>query len=139
MDRFPVPKNYGLRSVLLASFNSLKKEQIDWLTNSNTDVIKDFSKGIEIIKNFIYEFCIDIAVEIFERGHVSITYSDNPKIQKRVRNKDEKLVRTLYRDNITRELNVMLNNLKKIESMEIRKDKMSKWSGVNNSLFFTIR
>ena len=44
-----------MNECLLDSFNELKKEQINWLTNRNNDELNDFSKLIEIIKEFIYK------------------------------------------------------------------------------------
>jgi len=44
----------------------------------------------------------------------------------------------MYKEQKTSGLDVLLNQIKKIESMKISKDKFSKWSTDNNSLFNTI-
>lgn len=120
---------------LLDSIKNLKKEHIEWVTNKNIEELQDFSKNIEIIEEFIYEFFVDIGERIYGRGHVGKIYSSNPKIVNKVLKKDDELFGEMYSKKITSELNVMLNHLKKIESMEISKDKMGKWGRVNFSIF----
>jgi hypothetical protein len=44
----------------------------------------------------------------------------------------------MYKEQKTSGLDVLLNQIKKIESMKISKDKFSHWSTDNNSLFNTI-
>ena len=127
-----------MNECLLDSFNELKKEQINWLTNRNNDELNNFSKLIEIIKEFILDFCLDIAEIIFNKGHVSKIYSSNPKIVKKVTEKDEEMVDIMFSKKNSSELNVMLKHINNIESMTISKDKLSKWSKVNTSIFNTI-
>jgi DNA-dependent RNA polymerase len=81
---------------------------------------------------------LDIANLIFDSGHLSKIYSNNPKIIKKVQKKDGEMADILLNHKNSTKLNVILNHLKNIQSMVISKDKLSKWSEVNISIFDTI-
>ena len=127
-----------LNNKLLDLLNELKKEQIELLTNQNIERVKEFSKLIDYIEDVIFQFFENIIVELLDTGYISKTYSDNPKIIKKVLKKDQELAMELYNEQQSSDLSVLLNNLKKIKSIEISKDKLSKWKTGNNSLFDNI-
>lgn len=115
-----------LDSKLLDLLNDLKKEQIELLTNKNLEGVMDFSRLIDYIVELISMFFENLIVEIFNTGYISKTYSDNPKIIKKVLNKNKELAMELSKEQQSNDLSVLLNNIKNIESIKISKDKLSK-------------
>ena len=123
---------------LKRSIYTLKKEQIDWLTNTNNELLNDFSNLTDIIKEFIKQISFEISVLIYDLGYVSESYTNNPKIQYKVKEKDEENRNLMLIKNRKSELNLLINHLNKIQLMETSKDKINKWSGINITIFNTI-
>ena len=111
---------------LLEFLNDLKKEQIELLTNKIIEGVNDFSKLIDYIVDLIFNFFENLIFKILDTGYISNTYSDNPKIIKKVIKKDNELVMELYKEQQSSDLSVLLNNIKNIESIKISEDKLSK-------------
>ena len=111
---------------LKRAVNTLKREQIDWLTNTNNELLNNFSNLTDIIKEFIKKISIDIAVLIYDLGYISEDYSNNPKIQHKVKEKDEEMINLMLIKSRKSDLNLLLNHLNNIQLMERSKDKINK-------------
>jgi hypothetical protein len=94
-----------LDSKLLGLLNDLKKEQIELLTNKNFEGVNDFDKTFDYIGDLISIFFEDLIVELLDTGYISKTYSDNPKIIKKVIQKNKELVRELSKEQQSSDLN----------------------------------
>ena len=91
-------KKKNLDNKLLDLLNDLKKEQIELLTNKNIEGVKYFSKLTDYIVDLVLNYLKNLIVEIFDTGYISKTYSDNPKIIKKVIEKYNKLAVELYNE-----------------------------------------
>jgi hypothetical protein len=111
---------------LKRAVNLLIQEQINWLTNTNNDLLNDFSNLTDIIKDFIKNISLDIAVLIYDLGYVSETYTNNPKIQYKVKEKDEEIINLMLIKNRKSDLNLLINHLNNIQFMEKNKNKINK-------------
>lgn len=115
-----------LNDKLLELFNELKKEQTELLTKFNINIVNTITTQISDIEKIISNFSWKVVKAVLDSGNISKSYSDNPKIIKKVLKKDTKLAIDLYYEKNSSDLSVLLNNIKNIDSIKINKVKLSK-------------
>ena|ERR1700686_3271020 len=108
------------------AINNLKNEQINWLTESNNELLQDFSNLTDIIMEFISKFSMEISRLILNVGYISERYTNNPKILHKISEKDVEIEELMLIKARNSNIQILMNHIDNIYSMKTSKDKMNK-------------